>query len=79
MRPKRDGARGSDASVHEDEERVRRGARNGLEAEGFAVDGALDGTDGLWRARETAYDAIVLDIMLPAATRRGRHHLPSGG
>jgi DNA-binding response OmpR family regulator len=36
-----------------------------LEAEGFAVDVALDGTDGLWLARENAYDAIVLDIMLP--------------
>jgi DNA-binding response OmpR family regulator len=37
----------------------------GLEAEGFAVDVALDGTDGLWMAREHPYDAIVLDIMLP--------------
>jgi len=26
---------------------------------------ALDGTDGLWRAREISYDAIVLDLMLP--------------
>ena len=26
---------------------------------------ALDGTDGLWMAREHPYDAIVLDIMLP--------------
>jgi DNA-binding response OmpR family regulator len=34
-------------------------------AEGFAVDVAYDGTDGLWMAREHAYDAIVLDIMLP--------------
>ena len=39
--------------------------RVGLEAEGFAVDVALDGTDGLWLAREHPYDAIVLDIMLP--------------
>jgi DNA-binding response OmpR family regulator len=36
-----------------------------LEADGFAVDVALDGTDGLWRASEHPYDAIVLDIMLP--------------
>ena len=41
------------------------GIRKGLEAEGFAVDVAHDGTDGLWRAREHDYDAIVLDIMLP--------------
>ena len=32
---------------------------------GFAVDVALDGTDGLWMAREHPYDVIVLDIMLP--------------
>jgi DNA-binding response OmpR family regulator len=51
--------------VVEDEERLAAGLRNGLEAEGFAVDVALDGTTGLWLAREHAYDAIVLDIMLP--------------
>jgi two-component system, OmpR family, response regulator len=36
-----------------------------LAAEGFAVEVALDGTDGLWMAREHPYDLIVLDIMLP--------------
>ncbi|CAN5182840.1 response regulator transcription factor [soil metagenome] len=51
--------------VVEDEKRLAAGLRNGLEAEGFAVDVALDGTDGLWMAREHPYDAIVLDIMLP--------------
>jgi DNA-binding response OmpR family regulator len=51
--------------VVEDEKRLAAGLRNGLEAEGFAVDVALDGTDGLWLAREEPYDAIVLDIMLP--------------
>jgi len=51
--------------VVEDEKRLAAGLRNGLEADGFAVDVALDGTDGLWMAREQAYDAIVLDIMLP--------------
>ncbi len=51
--------------VVEDEERFAAGLRDGLEAEGFAVDVALDGVDGLWLAREHAYDAIVLDIMLP--------------
>ena len=53
------------ALVVEDEQRLAAGLRNGLEAEGFAVDVALDGTDGLWLAREHPYDAIVLDIMLP--------------
>ncbi len=37
----------------------------GLIAEGFDVDVARDGNDGLWRAREFSYDVIVLDIMLP--------------
>ena len=51
--------------VVEDEKRLAAGLRTGLEAEGFAVDVALNGTKGLWMARESAYDAIVLDIMLP--------------
>ena len=36
-----------------------------MEAEGFAVDVAATGDEGLWMATEVAYDAIVLDIMLP--------------
>jgi DNA-binding response OmpR family regulator len=51
--------------VVEDEKRLAAGLKKGLEAEGFAADVALDGTDGLWMARENPYDAIVLDIMLP--------------
>lgn len=51
--------------VVEDEKRLASGLRNGLEAEGLAVDVALDGTDGLWMATENPYDVIVLDIMLP--------------
>lgn len=51
--------------VVEDEKRLAVGLRNGLEAEGFAVDVAGNGTDGLWMAREHSFDAIVLDIMLP--------------
>ena len=51
--------------VVEDETRLARGLKNGLEADGFATDVALNGTDGLWMARENPYDAIVLDIMLP--------------
>src|SRR5919108_350178 len=49
----------------EDEGPLAAGLRDGLEAEGFAVDVASDGLDGLWMARENPYDAIVLDIMLP--------------
>jgi two-component system OmpR family response regulator len=51
--------------VVEDEKRLAAGLKNGLTAEGFATDIALNGTDGLWMAREHPYDAIVLDIMLP--------------
>jgi DNA-binding response OmpR family regulator len=51
--------------VVEDEKRLAAGLKKGLEAEGFATDVALTGTDGLWMAREEPYDAIVLDVMLP--------------
>jgi two-component system OmpR family response regulator len=51
--------------VVEDERRLAGSLRAGLEAEGFAVDTAYDGQEGLWFARENAYDAILLDIMLP--------------
>jgi DNA-binding response OmpR family regulator len=51
--------------VVEDEKRLASGLKKGLEAEGFAADVALNGTDGLWMARENPYDAIVLDLMLP--------------
>jgi len=44
---------------------LARSIRDGLEAEGFAVDTAHDGETGLWYAREHAYDAILLDLMLP--------------
>ncbi|MEY2566949.1 MAG: hypothetical protein QOE35_1478 [Actinomycetota bacterium] len=51
--------------VVDDEERLAASLRRGLEADGFAVDLAATGTDGLWMAEENTYDAIVLDIMLP--------------
>lgn len=49
----------------EDDEHVAAAVRRGLQAEGYAVDVALDGTDGHWMATENAYDLIVLDSMLP--------------
>ncbi len=51
--------------VVEDERTLADGLRKGLEAEGFAADVTHDGNDGLHMASEHAYDAIVLDIMLP--------------
>jgi len=51
--------------VVEDDKRLAATIRRGLEAEGFSVDNALNGEDGVWLASENPYDAIVLDIMLP--------------
>ena len=51
--------------VVEDNEAMADAVQRGLIAEGFGVDVAADGVDGLWRAREHPYDVIVLDIMLP--------------
>jgi DNA-binding response OmpR family regulator len=53
--------------VVEDERRLAAGLRKGLEAEGFAVDVAYNGIDGVWMARENPFDAIILDVMLPGA------------
>ena len=49
----------------EDYAPVRRSVSQGLEEQGFAVDTAADGEDGLWYAEQNPYDAIVLDLMLP--------------
>jgi len=51
--------------VVEDEVRQAAALERGLKAEGFAVDVAHTGTDGLWMATEQPYDVIVLDVMLP--------------
>ncbi|AZH84034.1 DNA-binding response regulator [Plantibacter sp. PA-3-X8] len=51
--------------VVDDEVRLADGVRRGLEAEGFAVDVAANGVDGLWMAGEHRYDTIILDIMMP--------------
>ena len=51
--------------VVEDEIRMSRVLKRGLEEEGHAVDLAGDGPEGLWLATENEYAAIVLDVMLP--------------
>ncbi|MBB1252139.1 response regulator transcription factor [Streptomyces alkaliterrae] len=51
--------------IVEDERRLARSLAAGLTAEGFAVDVAHDGREGLHMATEHPYDLIVLDIMLP--------------
>lgn len=49
----------------EDEAKLAAYVKRGLEREGFAVDIAGDGEQGLWLASSEPYDVIVLDIMLP--------------
>jgi len=51
--------------VVEDEARLATALRRGLMAEGFAVDVAADGQEGLELARHGGYDAMILDVMLP--------------
>lgn len=51
--------------VVEDEVRLAKALQRGLQAEGFAVDVAHDGIEGLHLAREGSYDALILDVMLP--------------
>src|SRR4051812_32737340 len=51
--------------VVEDEVALAAAVSRGLAAEGFAVDVVHDGSEGLLRAADPCYDAIVLDIMLP--------------
>ncbi len=49
----------------EDEKRLSQYIKKGLTEHGFAVDTVYDGTEGLYLAREEAYDLIILDVMLP--------------
>jgi two-component system OmpR family response regulator len=51
--------------VVEDETKMAGLLARGLKEEGHAVDVAGRGEDALWMARAVAYDAIVLDVMLP--------------
>lgn len=51
--------------IVDDEVRLADGVRRGLEAEGMVADVAHNGVDGLARARDDDYDAIVLDVMMP--------------
>lgn len=54
--------------VVEDEHRLARAIREGLEQESYAVDVVYDGEEGYNSAREDAYDLILLDVMLPGMT-----------
>lgn len=49
----------------EDDKKIATVVKRGLDAEGYTVEVAFDGADGLWLATEGSYDLILLDIMLP--------------
>jgi two-component system, OmpR family, response regulator len=51
--------------IIEDEPRLLRSLAKALREEGYAVDTAEAGDDGLYKAETNNYDAIVLDVMLP--------------
>src|SRR5882757_7456157 len=51
--------------VIEDEPDLLAGLARSLREEGYAVDTAQDGEDGLFKAENINYDALVLDVMLP--------------
>jgi two-component system, OmpR family, response regulator len=52
----------------EDEPRVADFVRRGLRAEGWTIDHATSAEDGLERLKDTAYDIVLLDMMLPGAS-----------
>lgn len=51
--------------VVEDETKMAGLLKRGLEEEGHVADVARTGVDAVWLATEVAFDAIVLDVMLP--------------
>ncbi len=51
--------------VIEDSAKMASLLRRGLTEEGYAVDIAVNGVDGVWLATEEPFDAIVLDVVLP--------------
>lgn len=51
--------------IIEDEPDLLSGLARALREEGYAVDTAADGEEGLYKAENSDYDALVLDVMLP--------------
>jgi two-component system OmpR family response regulator len=51
--------------VIEDEADLLASLARALREEGYAVDTAADGAEGLYKAESADYDAVVLDVMLP--------------
>ena len=51
--------------IVEDQVKMAALIRRGMRGEGIAADVAITGEEALWMADATAYDAVILDIMLP--------------
>jgi DNA-binding response OmpR family regulator len=51
--------------IVDDDATLAAALRRGLTAEGFSVEVAGNGPEGLWRLREGGYDVVLLDLMLP--------------
>lgn len=49
----------------EDDKKIATALKRGLEADGFTVEVAFDGVDGLWMATEASYEVLIVDLMLP--------------
>ncbi|HWI57291.1 MAG TPA: response regulator transcription factor [Bacillota bacterium] len=70
--------------VVEDDKKIASFVVNGLKQSGYAVDHCLDGAEGLARAQVIAYDALIVDVMLPKLDglsliqqlRAGKQHTP---
>jgi DNA-binding response OmpR family regulator len=51
--------------IIEDNLTLLKSLRKGLQEEGFTIDAAADGEEGLFLAEQSEYDAVILDLMLP--------------
>ncbi len=51
--------------IVEDEQKMRQGLKENLEFEGYEVDEAPDGFEGLRKIKENNYDLVLLDVMMP--------------
>lgn len=49
----------------EDDKRIATAVKRGLQGDGFTVEVAYNGIDGLWMATEGTYDVLIVDLMLP--------------
>lgn len=70
--------------VVEDDPAILNGLMDVLVFNGYEVEGANDGADGLCKALDTNFDLIILDVMLPSLDgfsicRQVREHKPSQG